>query len=124
MDTQKHSEHYTAELKRLEATYPILEGKYPVADIKAQMQSLMEKCRTAQSICDRYMEKHIEGKCDMQSLSRVCETSGACIQRFNTLQKHYNDNGYKVLAYRDRYTATPYRVEVYAPKGDGYLVAG
>lgn len=106
MNTTKH-ELYAAEQKRLEVGYPILKGSLEA--VTTQLEMLTAECRKAQADCDRAMYE-----CDTDKLSQVCAISGACIERFNTLQKHYNGNGFKVLAYRDKFTATPYHVEVCA----------
>ena len=123
MNTQNHSEHYTAEQKRLEAKYPIIEG-YDLQAVSTQLRQLKDECKRTLDFCDRAMEAFLNFEGDEAAHKALCQTLGACIERFNTLQKHYNENGYKVLAYRDKFTSTPHRVEVYAPKGDGYLAVG
>lgn len=123
MNKQNHSEHYTKELKRLEEKYPIIEG-YELEAVATQLRQLKDECKRTLDLCDNAMDAFLKLDGDEEKHKSLCQTFAACIERFNTLQKHYNSNGYKVLAYRDKFTSAPNRVEVYAKDGKGYLVAG
>lgn len=123
MHKTNHSQHYTDELKRIEEKYPPIQ-RPSVYSVARQMRGLKDRCQHLQRMEDRYMEKNIKGKCTMETLANICESLGACIKRFNDLQEHYNKIGFSVLAHRNTDTAVPYKVEVYAPNGDGYHKVG
>jgi len=120
MHKTNHSQHYTDELKRLEEKYPPIQ-RPSVDSVARQMRGLKDRCEHLQRMADRHMELNIKGKCTMETLANISQALGACIKRFNDLQEHYNKIGFSVLAYRNTDTAVPYKVEVYAPNGDGYL---
>jgi hypothetical protein len=126
MHKTNHSQHYTDELKRLEEKYSPIQ-RPSVDSVARQMRGIKDRCQYWQRMEDRYKDKIIKGDCSKATLANICiicESLGACIKRFNDLQEHYNKIGFSVLAYRNTDTAVPYKVEVYAPNGDGYLKVG